>query len=149
MVKELFEIMESLNDELEKLLLISQNKRKAIVNRNLEELENSIKKEEKLLAEIKKLESRRMEILNNLADGKNIKTKNEVDSLMEKIAEGMPEKLSEQLYYLRAKIRETGQRIKSVNQQNMFLIESSREILRLLFSELKGSRESFIVNRKV
>ncbi len=148
MIKELFEIMEQLNENLENLLVVSQGKRKAIVQRNLEELEENIKAEEKLLNEIRKLEKRRMEILNTYAGDSEINSKEKVEDLMKIISGELPEKLEEHLLYLRNKAKELAQRIKSVNQQNMFLIESSRDMLRLLFTELKGSKESFIVNRK-
>ncbi len=149
MVKELFEVMENLNESLEQLLVVSQNKRRAIVQREIAELEESIKMEEKLLNEIKQLEKRRMEILKSFLQDGSALGKEKVEQIMERISEELPEKLKEHLYYLRNKIKEVSQRIKSVNQQNMFLIESSREMLRMIFAELKGNRDSLIVNRKV
>ncbi len=149
MVKELFEIMENLNNNLEHLLIVSRDKRKAIVQRDLEGLEASIKSEEKLLNEIHKLENSRLGILKSFNSDEPVDEKEKVDLLMNKISSELPEKLSEHLSYLRNKMKEVSRHIKSVNQQNMFLIESSREVLRMLFSELKGNKESFMVNRKV
>ncbi len=148
MVRELFETMEQLRGKLEELLGVVQSKRKAIVQRNFEELEKCIAMEEKLLLEIKKIESRRLDFLKKHS-GQSKLTTELVDKISKELASELPDRLSEHFFYLRGKIRELGGRITSVNEQNMYLVENSRQMLKMLFARLKGEKDSLIVNQKV
>jgi len=148
MVRELFETMEQLKGKLEELLGVVQAKRKAIVQRNFEELERCIASEERLILEIKKIEQKRLEYLRERTENKNL-TAEVVEKLSKELAGELPERLAEHFFYLRQKIRELGGRITSVNEQNMYLVENSRQMLKMLFAKLKGKKESLIVNQKV
>ncbi len=148
MVRELFETMEQLRGKLEELLGVVQSKRKAIVQRNFEELEKCIALEERLILEIKKIETKRLGFLKERI-GENKLTAEIVDKLSKELAAELPERLADHFFYLRQKIRELGGRINSVNEQNMYLVENSRQMLKMLFAKLKGEKESLIVNQKV
>ena len=50
---------------------------------------------------------------------------------------------------LRRNVKEKAIKIREVNRQNMALINSSREFIKMLFQNMKGEKRSLVVNRKV
>lgn len=149
MISELYSTLENLDEKLKELLNVVQEKKQALLMRNSKALDICIKKEESLLLNINTIERQRTEIIKKISGIEFLPADFNVDEFYSEIEASVPEKVYESINLLRKNIKEKAKAIREVNKNNMALIETSREFIRMLFQNLQGDKRSLVVNKKV
>ncbi len=149
MVKELYLSFENLDSALSELLDLVKKKKDALVSRNAEALNEVNKREESLINKINRLERKRIEILKNAAGVEEKMNGYDFDKFYSDLASTIPAEIMNSMNTLRNNVKQKAVKIREINHQNMMLINSSREYIKLLFQNLQGEKRSLVVNRKV
>ena len=145
----LTEILDQQYRNLKKLLEIAGKKQRALVERNIEGLEECIQLEERILLNIQSVEKTRYGIINELIENFSLKEDQFVLSsilpqLQNKISKNEFEKLSN----YEKKIKETAVRITNINERNKFLIQHSRQFINETINTVLNSKKDSILDRK-
>ncbi len=149
MIKELYSAFEELNAGLDRLIIAVKEKRVALIERNSEMLDRITRNEESLIAIINKIERRRLETVKSILGISELPKKFNFDLFYDKLSGEIPAEISDSLKKLRENVKTKAKEIREINKQNFALIESSREFIKMLFQNLQGDKQSFVVNKKV
>lgn len=145
----LSEILNKQEKNLKELLKIVTNKQEALVSNNNENLNDLISKEEKQLLLLQITEERRLEILKNIYQENNIKNERfKLDVMIEALKDKLNEEFVEELINSKNRIKNTIQQITKINQQNLVLIQQSRELLNNTIQAVINATNRSILDRK-
>ncbi|MEI7812255.1 MAG: flagellar export chaperone FlgN [Ignavibacteria bacterium] len=145
---DLLENLKLQRDNLEKFQAILQEKQRALVNFNYELLEQSTRKEERMLGSIQQTERIRLSIIKGLNAEFSIvdnpvKIINFVNSAKGRIN---GEYLKELIFQEKA-IKELLPEIGKISQQNKYLIETSKAFIRETVNSLMNAKRSILDRR--
>lgn len=145
----LSEILNKQEKNLKELLKIVTNKQEALISNNNENLNDLISKEEKQLLLLQITEERRLEILKNIYQENNIKNERfKLDVMIEALKDKLNEEFVEELINSKNRIKNTIQQITKINQQNLVLIQQSRELLNNTIQAVINATNRSILDRK-
>lgn len=145
----LIEILNKQEKNLKELLKIVTNKQEALVSNNNENLNDLISKEEKQLLLLQITEEKRLEILKNIYQENNIKNERfKLDVMIEELKDKLNEEFVEELMNSKNRIKNTIQQITKINQQNLVLIQQSRELLNNTIQAVINATNRSILDRK-
>lgn len=148
--KKLSEILESIEQNISKLLELSVSKQKVLIQRNHDELNSLSDSEEKCLNNIAYLTKQQKIFTEQLKEELNIPA--QISSLTEVLELSGSNITGEH----RIKILKALQEIKTMsaelelnNFQNKMLIESSRTFIKGIIEAVRGSKNSSFINRRM
>ena len=137
----LLEVIESENANYETLITLATQKRDAVINADIRQLEDVTNQEQEITSVLSKLEIRRTDILADMAEvlhqDKGALTVQRMIDLLEK-----QPKEQEQLIVLRDKLRQTLQEMARVNEQNKYLIQEALEMVNFDLTLFKSLRQA-------
>jgi hypothetical protein len=136
---ELMETLGNIAGQLDELYGSMQCQQRAVVNRDLMGLHESIREQSRLARSVRDLEERRIEISRRMTG------LNDPPSVS-RIAEGFREPRRNQLKDASRRIRESAGRAEALKRQNAYLLEKARSLVN---SQLKLFMEMARVNRNV
>lgn len=149
MISDLYAKLEALDEKLNELINIVQDKKDALVHRNLDALDSCIKREENILLLINRIERERLDIIKQISGIEKIPANFQVDLFYQELFASIPERVAESIQQLRESIKSKAKTISDINKNNIALVETSRDFIRMLFQNLKGEKRSLVVNKKV
>lgn len=128
LIETLIDVLGQENTEYEKLLELSDHKTTAIVNGDVNELQEILLKEQALIDSVNKLEEQRMENVGDICNVLNLKKK---DIKLEDIIEVLKKQPKEhdQLEEMNAKLKRTLNQLMKINENNKLLIKESLDMV--------------------
>lgn len=128
LIETLIDVLGQENTEYEKLLELSDYKTTAIVNGDVNELQEILLKEQALIDSVNKLEEQRMENVGDICNVLNLKKK---DIKLEDIIEVLKKQPKEhdQLEEMNAKLKRTLNQLMKINENNKLLIKESLDMV--------------------
>lgn len=148
-IEKLITVLEKQNLNLEKLLQTALEKQIALVNCNNDNIKESVSKEEKILLSIQIAEETRLKLMEELFDEYKIENERyKLEILIENIKSKLDSKIYKIIKTLELSIKKTIKEIQKVNQQNLILIQQSRNLVNETITALLNSKKRAIVDRK-
>jgi len=145
----LTEILNKQEKNLKELLKIVTNKQEALVSNNNENLNDLISKEEKLLLQLQITEERRLEILKSIYEENNVKNERfKLDVMIEALKDKLKKEFVEDIINSKNSIKNTIKQVTKINQQNLVLIQQSRELLNNTIQAVINATNRSILDRK-
>ena len=145
----LSEILNKQEKNLKELLKIVTSKQEALVSNNNENLNDLISKEEKLLLQLQITEERRLEILKSIYEENNIKNERfKLDVMIEALKDKLKKEFVEDIMNSKNRIKNTIKQVTKINQQNLVLIQQSRELLNNTIQAVINATNRSILDRK-
>ena len=145
----LSEILNKQEKNLKELLKIVTSKQEALVSNNNENLNDLISKEEKLLLQLQITEERRLEILKSIYEENNIKNERfKLDVMIEALKNKLKKEFVEDIMNSKNRIKNTIKQVTKINQQNLVLIQQSRELLNNTIQAVINATNRSILDRK-
>ena len=145
----LTEILNKQEKNLKELLKIVTNKQEALVSNNNENLNDLISKEEKLLLQLQITEERRLEILKSIYEENNVKNERfKLDVMIEALKDKLKKEFVEDIMNSKNRIKNTIKQVTKINQQNLVLIQQSRELLNNTIQAVINATNRSILDRK-
>lgn len=141
LMENLLTILETENSEYERLIELSQKKKQVIIDGNIPGLEEITDKEQNITGNIKNLENRRIEIMNDMAivlskDAKDLTLTNMIAFLNKQPHE------QQRLQEIRDKLKETLRKMGEINQQNEMLLQQALEMVEFDLTLFKSMRQA-------
>lgn len=141
LMENLLTILEKENSEYEHLLELSTEKRQIIIDGNIPGLEDITSREQDITSNIKNLENKREEVLNDMAivlskDAKDLTLTNMIAFLNKQPKE------QQKLIDIRAKLKSTLTRMADMNQQNEVLLRQALEMVEFDLTLFKSMRQA-------
>ncbi len=123
---------------------------RSIVNNDINEIENSVDQEEKILHRIKNCEDKRAEAVRIALNHYKIEADNTeaLDKLADVLLAIDPE-ISEEFNQVRTILLEKVKEILLLNSQNEIIISNSRQFIRDLIKNILGTKKENFFDRKV
>ena len=146
---DLTQVLENETVEYKKLIELSDNLRKALIESDVSIVEQMTAAQEDVSNGIQSLESRRARIMNDIAVVLNKKPEELKVSMLEESLAGQPA-LQERLAAVRTELKQTMDELKRVNQTNQVLLRQSMELLEFdlnLFRSMRQAPETANYNR--
>ena len=145
----LSEILNKQEKNLKELLKIVTSKQEALVSNNNENLNDLISKEEKLLLQLQITEERRLEILKSIYEENNVKNERfKLDVMIEALKNKLKKEFVEDIINSKNSIKNTIKQVTKINQQNLVLIQQSRELLNNTIQAVINATNRSILDRK-
>lgn len=145
----LSEILNKQEKNLKELLKIVTDKQEALVSNNNENLNDLIAKEERLLLQLQITEERRLEILKNIYEENNIKNERfKLDVMIEELKDKLSKDFVSVITESKNRIENSIKLITKINQQNLVLIQQSRELLNNTIQAVINATNRSILDRK-
>lgn len=140
-MEELITTLQEENELYKKMIPIAEEKTKAIVANNLEELQKVTDKEQIMIDKMGTLEKKRVDVVNNIAV---VLSLNPRTITLDQIVDVLHKQPNEQkmLREIHDKLRMTTSRLKDVNSQNKALVEESLQMLEFNMNVLRSTRMS-------
>lgn len=137
----LLSVLEQENSEYEHLVELSKTKRRVIIDGDIPSLEKITDQEQDIASNIKNLENKREEVLNDMAivlskDAKDLTLTNMIAFL-----DKQPEE-QKKLEAIRAKLKDTLGQMSDINQQNEVLLRQSIEMVEFDLTLFKSLRQA-------
>lgn len=128
LIETLIDVLGQENTEYEKLLELSDYKTTAIVNGDVNELQEILLKEQALIDSVNKLEEQRIENVGDICNVLNLKKK---DVKLEDIIEVLRKQPKEhdRLEEMNAKLKRTLNQLMKINENNKLLIKESLDMV--------------------
>jgi len=148
--KKLTEIIESIEQNISKLLELSVSKQKVLIQRNHDELNSLSESEEKCLNNIAFLTKQQKTFTEQLKEELNIPSG--ISSLTEVIELSGNNIISDyRIRMLKAlhEIKIMSAELELKNFQNKMLIETSRTFIKGIIQAVRGSKNSSLINRRM
>lgn len=147
---DLLELLKRQAANLDVLLKTILKKQKAIVSNDAAEIENSTAEEEKLLSAVNHAEKERIEFLNDFYTQNSMEvTSFSIEDYLIAVAKNLDIQLQKEFLNFRNTIKETTQKIITINKQNKYLITHSRDLLNDIVSAIFSERKNSLLDRKV
>lgn len=141
LMEDFMDILEKENGEYERLTELSTQKRQIIIDGNVPALEDITNKEQDITSNIKNLEKRRIEVVNDMAivlskDPRDLTVTNMIAFLNKQPKE--QQKLKE----IKEKLRSTLEKMADINQQNEVLLKQALEMVEFDLTLFKSMRQA-------
>jgi len=135
---------------LSDFIITLKNLQRSIVNNDINEIENSVDQEEKILNRIKNCEDKRAEAVRIALNHYKIEVDNSeaLDKLADVLLAIDPE-VSEEFNQVRTILLEKVKEILLLNSQNEIIISNSRQFIRDLIKNILGTKKENFFDRKV
>ena len=149
LMDDLTQVLENETVEYKKLIELSDNLRKALIESDVSTVEQMTAAQEEVSNGIQSLESRRARIMNDIAVVLNKKPDELKVSMLEETLAGQPA-LKERLAAVRTELKQTMDELKRVNHTNQTLLRQSMELLEFdlnLFRSMRQAPETANYNR--
>ena len=149
LMDDLTQVLENETVEYKKLIELSDNLRKALIESDVSTVEQMTAAQEEVSNGIQSLESRRARIMNDIAVVLNKKPEELKVSMLEETLAGQPA-LKERLAAVRTELKQTMDELKRVNHTNQTLLRQSMELLEFdlnLFRSMRQAPETANYNR--
>ena len=149
LMDDLTQVLENETVEYKKLIELSDNLRKALIESDVSTVEQMTAAQEEVSNGIQSLESRRARIMNDIAVVLNKKPGELKVSMLEESLAGQPA-LKERLAAVRTELKQTMDELKRVNHTNQTLLRQSMELLEFdlnLFRSMRQAPETANYNR--
>lgn len=146
---DLTQVLENETVEYKKLIELSDNLRKALIESDVSTVEQMTAAQEEVSNGIQSLESRRARIMNDIAVVLNKKPGELKVSMLEESLAGQPA-LKERLAAVRTELKQTMDELKRINHTNQTLLRQSMELLEFdlnLFRSMRQAPETANYNR--
>lgn len=148
-ISDLIQSLEKQKLNLERMLAAAEKKQRALVSNNNEALEASVTAEQGALMSLQQTEKERLSIMNALYRQADIRPKNlRIYELVDLMNDRMDKKTAGALLKLEEEIKETAGQISKLNQQNLYLIEHSRNFIKETLMSVLSAKKA-ILDRKV
>lgn len=141
LMENLLTILEEENSEYERLIELSTTKRQIIIDGNIPGLEEITGKEQDITSNIKNLENKREEVINDMAivlskDANELTLTNMIAFLNKQ-----PEE-QEKLIDIQTRLKDTLRRMNEINQQNEVLLHHALEMVEFDLTLFKSMRQA-------
>lgn len=149
MMDDLTQVLEDETVEYKKLLELSQDLREALIESDVPSVERLTAEQENVSNEIQSLETKRANIMNDIAVVLNKKPEELKISMLEETLAGQPA-LRERLAAARVVLKQTMDDLKRVNYTNQTLLHQSMELLEFdlnLFRSMRQAPETANYNK--
>lgn len=149
LMDDLTQVLENETVEYKKLIELSDNLRKALIESDVSTVEQMTAAQEEVSNGIQSLESRRARIMNDIAVVLNKKPEELKVSMLEETLAGQPA-LKERLAAVRTELKQTMDELKRVNHTNQTLLRQSMELLEFdlnLFRSMRQAPETANYNK--
>ena len=149
LMDDLTQVLENETVEYKKLIELSDNLRKALIESDVSTVEQMTAAQEEVSNGIQSLESRRARIMNDIAVVLNKKPEELKVSMLEETLAGQPA-LKERLAAVRTELKQTMDELKRINHTNQTLLRQSMELLEFdlnLFRSMRQAPETANYNR--
>lgn len=128
LIETLIDVLDKENTEYEGLLGLSEHKTAAIVNGNVEELQEILGEEQKYIDKINALDARREENVKDICNVLNLSAKGmKIDVLIE-LLEKQPKERNA-LREVHAKLKRTLDQLMRINENNKVLLQETMEMI--------------------
>jgi len=143
-------ILESEEALLASILKIAKDKQRALVSNNREGLESCIKEDEKLLPRLKEEETSRIKAVQSIYLIAGKKTDDySIGTLIDKFSDDLSDEEKVYLENKRESIKELINTITNLNNQNLYLINHSRQFINETINAIINSADRSILDKKV
>ena len=149
LMDDLTQVLENETVEYKKLIELSDNLRKALIESDVSIVEQMTAAQEDVSNGIQSLESRRARIMNDIAVVLNKKPEELKVSMLEESLAGQPA-LKERLATVRTELKQTMDELKRINHTNQTLLRQSMELLEFdlnLFRSMRQAPETANYNK--
>lgn len=147
-INQLNKVIKEQHECLQNFLTVVKLQQKSLIENDLEGLEDSIAKEEKILTLLNRIKDEKARVIKNLAEENNIILKNfSLGDLLENFKNKTEIKFSN-LEKVQFSIKNLILQIDKINQQNKILIEHSRNFIKETINILVNKNKP-ILDRKV
>lgn len=149
-IPNLIELLLKQRDNLKRLLDNARKKQKALVANNRELLDECIKDEQRLILAVQNTESGRLEVIKEINREKGFE-ENEfrLAKLTSNLGEVLTNEAKEAIIKSERAIRIFIDEITHTNNQNMFLIQHSKQFIDTTLKAVFGANNKSILDRKV
>lgn len=145
----LITVLKELQNNLSMLLEIIKNKQKSLVERDDDSIKQSVKREEKVLLKIQSLEEKRIRAVETIYSENNLNIEDhKISTLLENLKSGLDENSIEALVDYKLNIKNLIFEIMKLNQQNMFLIQHTRQFFSETINAILSSTKKSLLDRK-
>ena len=149
LMDDLTQVLENETVEYKKLIELSDNLRKALIESDVSTVEQMTAAQEEVSNGIQSLESRRARIMNDIAVVLNKQPGELKVSMLEESLAGQPA-LKERLAAVRTELKQTMDELKRINHTNQTLLRQSMELLEFdlnLFRSMRQAPETANYNK--
>lgn len=141
LMENLLTVLEKENSEYERLIELSTEKRQIIIDGNVPGLEEITSREQDITSNIKNLDNKRAEVINDMAivlskDAKDLTLTNMIAFLNKQPQE------QEKLRAIRDKLKDTLGRMAEINKQNELLLQQALEMAEFDLTLFKSMRQA-------
>ncbi len=121
-INKLIKILEQEYELYHELYKLASSKKEAIIENNVQELNNLIEKDEKVINSFNQLESERNQLLDDLKDNYNLETENlNYSRLIKELSDPWKEKMTQ----IRNKLLDVIDKLNQQNEQNKVLLKEA------------------------
>ena len=149
LMDDLTQVLENETVEYKKLIELSDNLRKALIESDVSTVEQMTAAQEEVSNGIQSLESKRVRIMNDIAVVLNKEPEELKVSMLEETLAGQPA-LQERLAAVRTELKQTMDELKQINRTNQALLRQSMELLEFdlnLFRSMRQAPETANYNK--
>ncbi|GBD90561.1 flgN protein [bacterium BMS3Abin04] len=148
-VNKLTIVLNEQQNNLSMLLEIIKNKQKALVERDDDSIKLSVKREEKILLKIQSLEEKRISAIETVYTENNLSIEDyRITTLLQSLNSSLDKKTIEVLSDYKLNIKNLILEIMKLNQQNMFLIQHTRQFFSETINAILSSTKRSLIDRK-
>lgn len=141
LMENLLTVLEQENTEYQRLTSLSQEKKQTIINADIPGLEEITGKEQEIASNIRNLENKRQEVINDMAIVLSKEPKDLTITNMIAFLNKQPEE-QEKLRSIQTKLRETLGRMAQINQQNELLLRQAMEMVEFDLTLFRSMRQA-------
>ncbi len=144
LMDDLVQVLESENEEYEKLAELSKEKKQVIIDANVPALEKIVDLEQDVTSKIQNLDNYRLKVMRDMAVVLNKKEKDfTLDTVIEML-DGQP-KEQERLQNVKKRLKTTLAEVRKINEQNQTLLNQALEMVEFdltLFRSMRTAPET-------
>ncbi|MBA4250797.1 MAG: hypothetical protein C0425_02045 [Chlorobiaceae bacterium] len=149
-LKNLFDLLSEQEKNLTQLLNVVVKKQRAIIENNYQALDDSVFQEETILTQIVNVEKKRIELTSKMVQKYQLKAESlKLSHFLDSISKYIPTEMYDEFQELKLSIREKSEKVNKTNEQNMALIEHSREFIKQTLAILTNGSKKQILNVKM
>ncbi len=149
LMDDLVQVLESENEEYEKLAELSKEKKQVIIDANVPALEKIVDLEQDVTSKIQNLDNYRLKVMRDMAVVLNKKEKDfTLDTVIEML-DGQP-KEQERLQNVKKRLKTTLAEVRKINEQNQTLLNQALEMVEFdltLFRSMRTAPETANYNK--
>ncbi len=148
--KDLIKTLSGLEESLIKLFESAQQKQDALVHNNLKLLEDAVSAEERFIRSVANAEKSRITILAEYNKKLDLNlTSLKLSDFISGARNKLDEKSVAKIIKLQNRIKRHIQNIEALNMQNQYLIDTARDFIKSIISELVGPQRKSFLDRRV